>query len=184
MAFFIYEKEDIGDYLKFSLIKKIEGIPRLFIQPIFSLIHDDYNEKYFKWKTDEVNIRKRILEIYKNLDANNPVLVVDLKPNSKNNEVSLFQVKNLYGCTDKNWTPICVKLGVIFDEENVENPKQKKQLVKVKKNYFDKDIIEFLYIQKGFQSGKLNWGPIGSVNAALLWPEVLNYFIYDCLNLK
>ncbi|MBU4443557.1 hypothetical protein KJ656_00515, partial [bacterium] len=69
MAFYIYEKEDVGDYWKFSLIKKIQGIPRLFIQPIFSSIRDDYNEKYFKWKTDEVNIRKRILEIYKNLAA-------------------------------------------------------------------------------------------------------------------
>ncbi|MFH1251383.1 MAG: hypothetical protein V1715_09840 [bacterium] len=183
MPFFIYEKEDFGDYLNFRLIKQIQCIPRLFIEPVFSSIPDDYNEKYFKWKRSEIDISNRISEICEKLVINNPVLVVDLKPN-KDKIVSLFQIKNLYGCTDKNWTPICVKLGVIFDEKNVENPKQKKQLVNVKKNYFNKDIIEFLYIQKGFQSGKGNWGPIGSVNAALLWPEVFKYFVYDCLNLK
>jgi hypothetical protein len=40
----------------------------------------------------------------------------------------------------------------------------------------ERDVVgEFLYVQGGTTGGTWNWGPVGSVNGALVWPDAFAY---------
>lgn len=183
MPFYIYEKEDKGDYWRFRNIKQITAIPRKLIQPFFSDLPENFDEDSLKWKMYESDIESRLLDYVTPSSDKQLSIVIDLKPNSKKNEVSLYQIKAMYGCSYEEWTPLCLKLGAVCEKSNVEKPYEVKQIVEVRKSQLDQDIIEFLYIMKGYKSGSLNWGRTGNVNAVLLWPEALKYFIKECLKI-
>jgi hypothetical protein len=102
-------------------------------------------------------------------------LVVDLKPTVENN-VSLYQLKEIWGFSYEVWTPIAVRLETIFVDKSHLDPKEFKQ------RFDDKECVrvpvyEFLYLQGGIDGGFWSWGPVGSINGALLWPDALDYFI-------
>lgn len=156
----------------------LEAIPRKIIQPKL----DELSSTERGWAITETDLDHRLKQISKSLgEVYQKTLMIDLKPNSMRKEVSLFQVKNIYGYSYDDWTPLCLELRTIYDDFGVKNSDQKKQNVEVDLEKYEDRIYEFLYIRKGLKSGTLNWGMTGSVNAPLLWPGALRFFMNNCI---
>ncbi len=109
-------------------------------------------------------------------------LVADIFPGDKKN-VSLYQVKEIWGFSyfleDGIFTPLALRLEALLVDEREKDPEGRKKeftllsdILKCKKE----PIHEFLYLR-----GKngANWGRVGYVNGALLWPDALAYFVRE-----
>ncbi|MFW6161212.1 MAG: hypothetical protein ACODAJ_00495 [Planctomycetota bacterium] len=100
--------------------------------------------------------------------------MIDLKPNDEA-RVSLYLLRHVWGYTQEYWTPIAVLLGTIYVDHPVEDPGQFK-------GHFDdrkaskEPVAEFLYLRGGTKGGTWGWGPVGSVNAPLLWADSFRFF--------
>ena len=92
-----------------------------------------------------------------------------LKPYQTAN-VSLYRVMNVWGHSYEAWTPVAVHLEALFvDREHLAPAEFKKRF---RDRDADRDQIgEFLYLQGGVREGTWNWGMVGRVNGALLWPD-------------
>ena len=110
-------------------------------------------------------------------EANTYAVIIDLKPGDKEG-VSLYELKRVFGYTSTGWTPIMLHLEALFagqPKENVEEFKQ--QFSDVDCPEERRPVHTFLYLQDTYEGGSWNWGPVGTVNAALLWPEAIEFFI-------
>jgi len=107
--------------------------------------------------------------------------IINLKPNNKDAAASrsLYELLDVWGFPASGWTPAMLRLrGLVVDgEPRVDDP-----------NGFDLDFIpenrtiySFLYFVGGVRDGDITgkWtAPRASpTNSALLWPEVLRYFV-------
>lgn len=105
-------------------------------------------------------------------------IVIDLKPSETNN-VSLYELKDVWGFSYYAWTPVALRLETLFVDYKVPNPKNfKKSFIH---NGDREQVHEFLYLQGGTGSGAWNWGSVGGVNGALLWPDALKFFSYKIM---
>jgi len=162
-----------------------EALPRKIIQPKLDEIYKNTDKEESKWKLNVDEIEQLLHRIkIKPETSKKLVMVIDLKPNSRSKEISLFQIENIFGYSYKDWTPLCLELRIVYDRADVQNFEDQKKTITVKKSDFQKRIYEFLYIRKGLKSGTLNWGMTGSVNAVLLWPETLKYFLNECVEIS
>ena len=102
-------------------------------------------------------------------------IVIDLKPRVAGN-VSLYRLLDLWGYSDENWTPLALRLEVLFGDREEPNPL-------VFKNSFvdprtDHSLVgEFLYVKGGVSKGTWNWGMVGRVNGALLWRDAFDFLV-------
>ncbi len=110
-------------------------------------------------------------------------LVIDLKPATDGN-VSLYQLRHVWGWTIDSWTPIALRLRPLFVDAEVKNPKEFKQKFDLPS---EKElgegggpVHEFLYLRHKGPGAQWYWGRVGMVNGALLWPEVLDHFV-ECI---
>jgi hypothetical protein len=106
-------------------------------------------------------------------DPQRQALVVDLKPGVVDN-VSLYRLLDVWGFSDKNWTPLALRFISLFVDREEANP------VAFKNSFVDDGsghnwVGEFLYVRGGVHSGSWNWGMVGRVNGALLWPEAFAF---------
>ena len=101
-------------------------------------------------------------------------IVIDLKPSVN---VSLYEIKDIWGFSYPDYTPIALRLETLFvdHEPKNSNPDAFKKCFK-DNNCFRKQVHEFLYLRGGYNCGTWHWGQVGSVNGALLWPEALEFF--------
>jgi len=106
-------------------------------------------------------------------------LVIDLKPKQQKNNLSLYELLDVWGYSLNGWTPILLHVSGLF--------------VDADPNSFDRNdfsssesvvgtpIYEVLYLDGSVENGKLigrwNAPPASPTNAALLWPETLKYFV-------
>lgn len=109
-------------------------------------------------------------------------IVIDLKPGVANN-VSLYELKDIWGFSYPDYTPIALRLEPLFVDHEPENSNPDA----FKKCFRDNDCLrdqvhEFLYLQGGYNSGKWLWGRVGMVNGALLWPDALEFFFREIQN--
>lgn len=100
-------------------------------------------------------------------------IVIDLKPAVARN-VSLYLLRDVWGYSVQEWTPLALRLECLFADRAHPNP------MEFKAAFDDADaertlIGEFLYVQGGVQGGSWNWGKVGLVNGTLLWPEAFEY---------
>jgi hypothetical protein len=100
-------------------------------------------------------------------------IVIDLKPKVKGN-VSLFRLRDVWGYSHDDWTPLALRLESIFADHAAEDPALFKRSFVLPAGAPDQ-IGEFLYVQGGVRTGTWNWGMVGRVNGALMWPEALEY---------
>ena len=99
-------------------------------------------------------------------------VIIDLKPYQEN--VSLYRLLNVWGYSYEGWTPVALHLEALFVDRPESSPKR------FKRRFLDRgarrdQIGEFLYLQGGVREGKWNWGMVGRVNGALLWPDAFEY---------
>ncbi len=185
MPFFAYEKQDKDSEWRFIRRgPRIDALPRRLLSPLFERLGSYPSTEAHKWALSEVEIHQRLTELRGPLAEGTYTLVIDATPD-REDSISLFQVKQLFGCSYQEWTPLCLRLGPILDDK-VSDPEKVKQALTVSKSYLKENIIEFLYIRKGFgageQGGTWNWGRVGIVNGALLYEDAWVYFVNECLN--
>jgi len=105
-------------------------------------------------------------------------LVIDLKPNSKEPSLSLYEVLNVWGYSSSGWTPILFHLSGLFIDDD---PKRfdKNDFVRSPADV-DHPIFSMMYLRGTVKSGRLEgrWTPPGPspTNSVLLWPEAFEYF--------
>lgn len=102
-------------------------------------------------------------------------ILIDLKPSDKSN-VSLYRLRNVWGHSYEDWTPLALRLESLLVDEPQDSPSTFKQIFVAPVETKD-FIYEFLYLNGGTRSGKWTWGLVGRVNGALLWPDALGYFV-------
>jgi hypothetical protein len=102
-------------------------------------------------------------------------ILIDLKPGDKST-VSLYRLRDVWGYSYKDWTPLALRLESLLVDEPQDNPSTFKQVFcgPLRTKDF---IYEFLYLNGGTKSGKWTWGLVGRVNGTLLWPDALRYFL-------
>lgn len=100
-------------------------------------------------------------------------IVIDLKPNVARN-VSLYRLLDVWAYSCPEWTPIALRLEVLFADLRHDDPKLFKSSFNVGDG--DRDLVgEFLYLQGGTCGGDWRWGRVGSINGALLWRGAFDY---------
>jgi hypothetical protein len=103
-------------------------------------------------------------------------IVIDLKP-LDTKAVSLFRLLDVWGFSEKEWTPVSLHLEELFIDKPQGNPAEFKQLFNM--NHQGGSVGEFLYLLGGTEKGTWNWGSVGQVNGALLWPDAFKYLTAD-----
>jgi hypothetical protein len=125
----------------------------------------------YRW---HVNIEERLSA----MEQEDQTLVIDLKPKSKQTNLSLYEVVDVWGYSDGGWTPILLHLMGLFIDED---PKS------FDRNDFgrspaevDSPIFSMMYLSGTVKDGALagRWAPPGPspTNSVLLWPEAFAYF--------
>ena len=128
----------------------------------------------WKWHVDVVD------ELGRHPDYPDNTLIIDLKPKQNKTDLSLYELMDVWGYSDSGWSPILLRLNGLFVDEN---PSVVNRNSFVRKDVeIDGPIYEFLYLDGTVSDGKLigRWNPppVSPTNAALLWPESLNYFVH------
>jgi len=113
-------------------------------------------------------------------DYRGGTLIINLKP--KQNNVSLYEVLDVWRWSQNDWTPILLRLNGLFTDDRPETI-NREDVVRADAD-ISGPIYEFLYLTGSVKNGKLHgpWTPPNAspTNAALLWPETLNYF-FQCI---
>ena len=100
-------------------------------------------------------------------------VVIDLKPKKEGN-VSVYRIRDIWGYNYGEWAPLAVRLEVLYADLDHPDPTAFKERFPSPKQPGD-FVHEFLYLNNGKRGW--NWGMVGFVNGALLWPDALRYFI-------
>lgn len=106
-------------------------------------------------------------------------LLIDLKPKQNKTNLSLYEVMDVWGFSSNGWTPILLRLDGLFVDADPSSVNRHDFVLKDEDR--DGPIYEFLYLDGTVGNGQL-WGtwappPASPTNAALLWPEALQYFL-------
>lgn len=130
----------------------------------------DQSETY-KW---HVNVPDA-LERYGKPDNS---IIIDLKPKQKSNNLSLYELLDVWGYSSGGWTPIMMRMRGLFIDFDP---------TKVDRNNFvydlqqaDDPIFSVSYLAGSIKDGALvgKWTTPGpsSTNGVLMWPCVMEYF--------
>ena len=114
----------------------------------------------------------RLLELLGAPSPERSAVVIDLKPNVKEN-VSLFRLCDVWGYRDHNWSPLALRLEELYIDHPHPDPKTFKQNFRAPPKP-GAIVHELLYLGKNW-----NWGMVGRVNGALLWPEAFEYLVAE-----
>jgi len=105
-------------------------------------------------------------------------LVIDLKPKQK--ELSLYEVLDVWGCSDKVWTPILLHLSGLFVDTDPKGIDRNNFIIEDQER--EGPIYEFMHLEGGVSDGKLIGKWItprpSATNSVLLWPDYLKYFVH------
>ena len=104
----------------------------------------------------------------------NQEVLINLKPNGRNN-VSLYRLLDVWGFSYVDWTPLAVRLEVLFADRHHKNPEKFMQSFQIANHKSGNYVGEFLYLKGGTARGTWTWGQVGRVNGALLWKDAFNY---------
>lgn len=130
----------------------------------------------YEWHIDVVS------ELGANAEYSNSTLLIDLKPKQNKTNLSLYEVMDVWGYSASGWSPILLRLNGLFVDKDPSVVDRKSFLRK--DDEIDGPIYEFLYLDGSVTGGQIvgSWvpPPASPTNAALLWPDTLNYF-FKCI---
>ncbi len=100
-------------------------------------------------------------------------IVFDRKPGATG-RVSLYRLLDVWGFSYANWTPLALRLRVLFADRKEANP------FAFKHAFIDPGtehslVGEFLYVQGGVSEGTWNWGRGGRDSGVLLWSDAFDF---------
>jgi hypothetical protein len=147
-----------------------------FIPWLLTLKLGPKDKEPYKWHVDVVS---ELASHPKYLDS---TLLIDLKPKKEGTNISLYEVLDVWGYSSNGWSPIMLRLNGLFVDEK-RSRINRESFVRAD-DQVSGPIYEFLYVAGTVFGGKLEgkWipPPASPTNAALLWPEVINYF-FQCI---
>lgn len=127
----------------------------------------------YLWHIDVVN------ELGARHEYADNTLLIDLKPKQDKTNLSLYELMDVWGYSSSGWSPILLRLNGLFVDEG--------PTIVNRGNFIRQDddidgpIYEVLYLSGSVENGRLVglWTapPASPTNAALLWPDTLNYFV-------
>ncbi|MBN1450241.1 MAG: hypothetical protein JW963_04425 [Anaerolineales bacterium] len=116
----------------------------------------------------------------------NRALIINLKPNSKTPNLSLYELADVWGHSSNGWTPIMIRLRGIFIDENPDRY-DAKSFQRLETDIED-PIFSMLYLDGTIMNGSITgkWTPprASPTNSVLLWPDVFEYFYQQTKYLK
>ena len=188
MPFYLYQKERINT--ESSRYIRKEEISLAGKNVIYnSLIKtgqliENQDQGDLKWHLSESDLLSTAIDEYLSESAlpNDYAIVIDLKPKDKK-RVSLYELKDIWGYSySPDYTPIALRLETLAVDLDHPNPDALKQRFETN-DRLREPVHEFLYLRGGSgagnDSGTWNWGQVGSVNGALLWPDALKFFFKE-----
>ena len=175
MPFLLYEYSDKGNEFGFTQSKRLTAVPRLLIRPFVENERQNREVAELRWRMKEEDL---VHAVAGELSSKTHAIIIDLKPKVKAN-VSLYWLKDIWGITEADWTPLCLRLNPLFVDKKEDEPEKFKEGFDVKKEEIGGNVFEFLYLQAGLRTGKWNWGPVGTVNGCLLWRDTFNVFVHE-----
>jgi hypothetical protein len=106
-------------------------------------------------------------------------LMIDLKPNSKEPNLSLYEVMEVFGFSAWGWTPVMLYLRGLFVDENPANFDAK--AFERTRDEIEDPVFSMTYLTGTVRNGAIEgrWTPPGpsSTNSVLLWPDAFKYFM-------
>ena len=171
-----YKKTQIGNGAsRYEFVEPISlfGCNNGFIPRLLKLQTPSNQNEPYLWHLDV----EKSLE--KSDEYPNSTLVIDLKPKQNKTNLSLYEVLDVWGRSASDWTPILLHLGGLFVDADPNSVNRKD--FTISESEIDGPIYELLYLDGSIQNGKIigtwNAPPASPTNAALLWPDTLNYFV-------
>ena len=112
------------------------------------------------------------------VDQGDHALIINLKPNSKTANLSLYEVMEVFGYSADGWTPVMLYLrGLFVDEDPSRFDAQ--DFVRAPADAED-PVFSMMYLNGTVRNGALDgrWTTPGpsSTNSVLLWPSAFTYF--------
>lgn len=124
-----------------------------------------------KW---HVNVERGL----QNMRQDSRTLIIDLKPNSTEPNLSLYEVLDVWGYSDSGWTPILLHLQGLFVDENPKRFDRNRFVRRLEQ--IDHPIFSMMYLGGTVKNGQLKgrWTTPGPspTNSVLLWPDAFRYF--------
>jgi hypothetical protein len=107
-------------------------------------------------------------------------VVTDLRPNQHAWNLSLYEIRDVWGYVhDEWWTSLMLRLDGLF--VHAERGSIKRKRFVRRDADIETSIFEFLYVEgsvkRGTVVGRWTPPPASPINAALLFPESLRYFL-------
>ncbi len=108
----------------------------------------------------------------------NATLIIDLKPQQRQSNVSLYELLEVWGHSSSGWTPVMMHLRGLFVDADPATVDPRDFLYDLAEA--DDPIFSVMYLAGGIADGALTgrWTAPGpsSTNGVLMWPEVMKYF--------
>mgnify|MGYP005646407561 CR=1 FL=1 len=105
----------------------------------------------------------------------NHAVLVQTRPLLEGN-LSLYELTDVMGYSYGEWTPLCLRMEALVVDQTLPDPERFK--MKFRCNVpRRRRVHQFLYLQGGVDGGSWKWGPVGSVNGVLLFPDALAFFM-------
>lgn len=126
-----------------------------------------------EWELDEASLLE-----FLQVDPENHAVIIDLKP-SQPTEISLYRLRHIWAYYSPGWTPLAVELEALYVDDYAPDgtrPSVFKERFPITVGSGSR-VYEFLYLNEW------NWGPVGSVNAAVLESSIFDSFLKR-INLK
>lgn len=120
-----------------------------------------------------------VSDVMRKVGNQNGSLIINLKPNNSEPNLSLYEIANIWGYSNSGWTPIMLHLRGLFIDENPNQYDDKR----FTRHIFDVDdpIFSVSYmvgsVENGIITGTWKAPPRSPTNSVLLWPETLDYFV-------
>ncbi len=138
--------------------------------PISTLCRSSNPEKHipFKWHVSS----KKIIQILKG-SPTEQAIVFDARPRATA-KVCLYRLLDVWGFSYTNWTPLALRLRVLFADRKEANP------FAFKNSFVDAGtdhmlVGEFLSLRGGVSEGTWNWGKAGRDHGAILWSDAFAF---------
>lgn len=109
------------------------------------------------------------------VDADSHAIVVDLKPNAPN-IVDLYCMRGILGFSYEDWTPVCFLLEEMFSNRPENEPAEFKEKFTFSSEDFLRRAVSFVYLRAGTRKGVWNYGKVGQINGALIFPDAWKHF--------
>ena len=169
----LYEKASDGEAYRYRFGKQVSlfGCNSGYIPRLLAKTVDKAASEPLAWHLS-------VDDALRTVGQEDHALIIDLKPNSKEANLSLYEVVEVFGYSASGWTPVMLYLRGLFVDEDPS--KFDAQAFVRATAEVDDPIFSMTYLKGTLRSGAIEgrWTPPGpsSTNSVLLWPDAFKYF--------